>query len=850
MKQTQRFCLVVCFFVCPLLFFTNLTRNPYIAQISLLSIGLLFAAAAACLEAGRDGSLPRTPLDLPLAAWTGVCALSWVVAYAGHAPFFRPSMRSEGARSFLFLLVNVLLPFYLAAACVGRAPEGEDEKISLVTWVVFVLVWGLLWTAFPQMRGPGAAATDFWGHFWDGYGALLWAGGVATACWLCRRGRWIDYLHLVLAAGFLASVYGVCQYFNLEFIWPSALNPYGGRSVSTFGNPNFMSSFNVILLPFAVVLYLRSRGATRLAYAAAALALEAALLCSLTRSSWIGLIVALAVLALSPEARRMAREDPRPNGLFAGAAVLMALVWPQSAISGGYASSVLGRVIEAGLLAKPAQGPYAPWYQRVLIWICAWLMGAENPLTGKGWGLFELFYPFYQGHILNTLDFFRNMRTHANNAHNELLETWSQTGILGVGALLWLWTTFFTASRRWFKSAGSQASLRVAAVAAAAGMLADNQLNVSLHFAVPAFLFWWVAGAAVGGVPGEDSGRRAAGPLARPFSLALAALLASLSWYWVKVWNREAHYFAGFKVLRQGSLSGATKELELSRDWGPPEVNAIYELGNAYARAERFSDADKTYAQSLRANAGYDEIYYNLGAIKSSRLGQTEAAIDYFRVAQWINPFSAETYNSLGNLYLQNPGRYADQAIALLARAVHFFPDNPNHWNNLGYLYTLKKQDGLAEKAYTQALIIEPGMLAAERNLRGMTLQRRRPAPKILSGLDDMRRLDALVAGKDYSDATLSLAARVAAQFPEMAKAQFLYGSLLLMKGRAAEAVKPLDWAASHGEGRAWVHTNLGNAYRSLGRSAEAIGEFRKALSIDPQNSAARDGLRALAISQ
>ena len=52
-------------------------------------------------------------------------------------------------------------------------------------------------------------------------------------------------------------------------------------------------------------------------------------------------------------------------------------------------------------------------------------------------GLLELFYPFYQGHFIDHIEMFRALRTHANNAHNELLEVWGQTGILGLGAFLW-----------------------------------------------------------------------------------------------------------------------------------------------------------------------------------------------------------------------------------------------------------------------------------------------------------------------------------------------------------------------------------------------------------------------------
>src|SRR2546423_995347 len=106
MRNVQRPLLVVCFFVCPLLFFTNLTRTPYITQIALLNISLLLAAAAYMGSGAGLGlaRLPRTPVDAPLWAWVGVCFLSWSVAYLGHAAFYRPAMLNEGTRNLLFLL--------------------------------------------------------------------------------------------------------------------------------------------------------------------------------------------------------------------------------------------------------------------------------------------------------------------------------------------------------------------------------------------------------------------------------------------------------------------------------------------------------------------------------------------------------------------------------------------------------------------------------------------------------------------------------------------------------------------------------------------------------------------------
>jgi tetratricopeptide (TPR) repeat protein len=847
------FCLVVAHFVSPLLFFTNLTRNPYITQICLLNISLA-AAGVAFLARGlttpEGVRIPRTPLDGPWLATLAACALSWTVAYFGHVAFFRPAMISEGSRNGLFLLGNAMLPFYVSAAVPWQEGRSERSEIPLGWWCAFAVLWGFLWLGFPQMRSPASPSAEPWMHLWDPYGALVWAAGLAGAFWLCRRGRAMDLIHLALAAGVLASFYGICQYFNFEFIWPNVLNPYGGRSVSTFGNPNFLSSYNVLLLPAAVACFIEARSTgRRLIYGTAALALQAALLCTMTRSSWAGALVAvLILLALSPDLRRSAAQAPKPCGLLAAAGLAVVLFWPASSIATGYTPSVISRLTEVGQAAKSSQ-PYSPLYQRVLIWSCAWLMGAENPLTGKGWGLFELFYPFYQGHMLNTFDLFGALRTHANNAHNEILEFWSQTGLLGLGAWAWLWTSFFATARRWAKQ-GRRPGLWTAAVAGVAGVLVDNMLNVSLHFAVPGFLCWWLVGAAMGA--GEPEGgrwrtldRRAA---AKAVCAACVALALGFSWYWVRVWEREVHYFAGFKYIRQNAMPMAVRELEISRSWGPREVNAIYELGNAYASSDRFAEADRTYDEALQANAGYDEIYFNIATVLASRLKQPERALDYYRMAWWINPLSAELYNSLSAMLLQDPARHSAEALRLLQRATHFFPENPQHWHNLGYLLSLAKRWPEAADAYSRALVLAPDMGSSAQSLLAASASAGRPPPEIIKGIAELHALDARLSRGDYSQASLDQALRLAARFPEMSKARFLAGSLLLYHHQAEPARSHLEWVVAHEPRNVAALANLGQAEFYAGRVPEAAARFREALSLDPANATALAGLRSLGL--
>jgi tetratricopeptide (TPR) repeat protein len=853
MNTARRWLLVTAHFMCPLLFFTNLTRNPYVSQIALLNITLALAFACwAWSEAERPGGakLLKLPVAWPLAAFLAVWAASWLRAYLLHPAFFKPSIAAEGTRGTIFLLVNCFAAFWLAAS--AAADDDGSSDAPLGPWIAFVVFWGLLWVAFPAMRTrAGSATEDFFGLAWEPYGAFVWAAGLGAAAWLCRRGRTIDFLHLAFAAGCLASLYGVGQYFNYELVWPNVLNPYGGRAVSTFGNPNFLSTYNAALMPSALALFLVEKdGARRWAYGLLFLILEGALLATLTRSSWGGAAVGVAALALSPRLRARLKEEPRLVGLLFGAALALSLAWPSSTISSGYTPTFIGRLTEFAEIKK-RDGFYSPWSQRVLIWTSAWMMGSEAPLLGKGGGLFELFYPFYQGNLLHAYSFYHNMRTHANNSHNEILEVFSQTGVLGLGAFLWLWTTFFSAARRWAKTKMGEDPVWIGAVAGVAAVLADNLLNVSLHFAVPAFMFWWLAGTAMGRGAKDGAAFRtwAPGPAVRR-GAAAALVCASLfaAWWHVRFWEREAWYFAGFKEIRQGNMPAATRSLEKSRAWGPREVNSIYELGNAYARSGQPAKAAEAYEGALRANAGYDEIYFNLATVYASQLGMLEKARAYYETAWALNPLSESVINGLSAFYLREPVRNKAAAEALLREAIAIFPENTNHWNNLGYLLTMDKRWSEAEAAYTRAVELQPEVPLLERNLLAVAAQSGRPRPPILNDLGELHSLDADVAKGDWSPKSLARAEALARRRPSFLKARFLYGSLLLANRRPAEAAAELEAVVARDSRRAAPRVNLANAYMALNRPAEAEAQLRAALALEPGNAAIRARLTAMGL--
>jgi tetratricopeptide (TPR) repeat protein len=640
--------LYLLFGVCPILFFTDLTRNPYYTQIALLN---MWVPACWCLwlwEAWRAQELVwvSSAFDTGLLALIGVSVVSWLLSMWVHPNLIKP-IYSEGSKAAVFLIVNTFLVY--AAALRAREP------------------------------------------------ALL------------RRLLWITY-----AVSFIASMYGVLQYFGIELVWPSHLNPYGSRPVSTFGNPNFMSSFLVVAIPAMVMDFVYDTTGCPKAILFIVIHMSlAALLATLTRSSWVGLAMGLAVVFWGT------RRDN--TGTFRGKLILgvtmlaLALAWPQSGGGGGYSATVIQRLMEVKRASTEA---YGSAYQRFLIWLSAWGMVLDHPFLGKGWGCFELFYPFYQGPLLMLKNL--SARTHANNCHNEILEYWSQIGSIGLGIVAWMWILFFTLGASIVRRlAGSTKFLFWGFLGGATGMLVDNLLNVSIHFCIPAFLFWWWVGSAMALDPAALTIRRIdlhAGWRKGLVAACIIGLLCLVARAFA-LWMGEINFFKGFKLSKGGvDLVSATRYLGRAYEWHHLEVNNNYELGNVYARLGERDQALFMYQRAIDANSGYDEIFFNR-ATMLMQMGRYEEAIANYRTCLAINPLSEQAYNAIGSLYFKDIARYANDIESLYVQGVRVFPDDRDMWNNLGYIYTQRQNWPKAIDAYQHAVQIDPNFDLARRNL-------------------------------------------------------------------------------------------------------------------------------------
>jgi superkiller protein 3 len=104
------------------------------------------------------------------------------------------------------------------------------------------------------------------------------------------------------------------------------------------------------------------------------------------------------------------------------------------------------------------------------------------------------------------------------------------------------------------------------------------------------------------------------------------------------------------------------------------------------------------------------------------------------------------------------------------------------------------------------------------------------------------RGLGRLLLDQGRTDESKRAFARALELDPKLAGVRIDYASAMIKSGDAAGALSQLDAAIANGEATALAHALLGVAHERLGKIDEAFAAYGRALEMDPNSAAAREG--------
>lgn len=269
------------------------------------------------------------------------------------------------------------------------------------------------------------------------------------------------------------------------------------------------------------------------------------------------------------------------------------------------------------------------------------------------------------------------------------------------------------------------------------------------------------------------------------------------------------------RYLQEGKLDSALAAFGLALEENPQLTTAHMGMGNIYRERGDYELASRAYERATTLDPTNFDAHYYLGLMRQL-VGKVQEAIQAYLQALAINPDSAEANRDLAAAYLQ-VGQ-TSEALPYAIRATQLNPEQQAAWCNLAATYSLLGQYEKAVDAYRQAAelgdLADPVMLGlADAHLR---LDNHQRAINVLRQL--LRRKESNVAYERLGYALFKMRDFDAA----------------LDNYRRALALDPNDTAALNGVGASLMTQYIQGGRERISQRDEAVRSWRRSLQIRP----------------
>jgi O-antigen ligase len=700
------------------LVFSTMTQDQFELPKQLLLRGLssaLLGLLLAALLCGRPARWRRTPLDLPVLAWSLwllVCtfhSISPAVSWRGEYENFAGSLTQLNYSALFFITVQLagrkdaarLLGRAMLGAATGAALYAAAQALQrdLVQWSAKSIVGDRF---FGPLGNP---------NFLAGLMAMAIPLKLALAFAEQRgaepRDREQAWRWALLGLWVLAYV---------AMGQAALLNPFLARPGASLASGLILL---VWLASLALEPLLRLRGRSRaghlLAQGADLLLYLGVLASTGTRGGFLGLMLGLAALLagwLWAQRERMALRRLLNTAVLGLAALVVGL----GALTAALGPSFRTRMVAS--LSNPGQAYEA---SRRQIWEPAVHIWRDHFWAGTGVDTFKTVFPAYSNSRFNAHD---GENVSSRMAHCEPLQILATEGL--VGLLCWLWLCAALAGGAAGALAAEQdpsgQALWLGLGALCVAYLGQNL--VSFGVAAISMPFWVAMGLLAAAAPGARDAAPKMPRLSPALALALAGLLAGTG-CWLDSQTLSADLGYAFANQAQGALAGldqaAFEDARDASEWALYTLNAQPVTGDLKDEAELWRQATAAWQQQATSDPakapqlrdGYRRAAASLMMIVAA--GRLERSVA-------LCPDEVKYRIYLGLCYEELARRTpTDRRKLWFARALEAYqagvsmnPLNAYYHGNIGRLFGLACEQGddsafpPAVAAYAQAIACAP----------------------------------------------------------------------------------------------------------------------------------------------
>ncbi len=851
-----RVLLAMCFLVVPLVFFTDLTANPFFIQNVLLYvlIALIYGTLAVKFLRSHDIDFTKTFFDLAFFVYVITCVMGWLSAVSSSSQVLRQTM-FYGMLNYGSLLLIVSLGAYIISKNVVFSGTIESKT----NYILLFLAWGALWYFLPMVKTQLSSENVF-AQMFDWYALALWGVGIWLGVRVLKKLTQENILVLMFIAVFLACCYGVLQALGLEFLWPFEINQFATKAFSTFGNPNFLSSAVVMLMPSLLVYFMRTDSKKDfVVYGLLVLVYVLFLSFGLARSCWLGAACGLVMMWMFGTLRALIWK--RKGRVFLLALLAVGVGWGSVYVDGtdqpspvAKRAAELSQVTPSNITLKVDRDKiFQSLHQRLFMWDVSKEIFLSRPVLGSGLGNFQMAFEQNQPKTLLRYPNLRELKTITHAPHNELFFQLAQGGIVGLGLFVFMFMVLFLEVRDFaaHKKEGDKKQLLQALFCGILGMLVDNMLNISLHAVVPAFIFWWLVGAEVSGV-GKEEGRISitANPVTKTVALAVLALSAAVL-VWQSLWlTSEYRSFLGQKDIAEKRYDSAAQNLSAALSLYPANTEAGFRLGNVLLAQGKYKEALDAFEKTISAAAYYEEVYFH-AALAAIGVHDNKKAVHYLMDNLRLHPYHLQAYEMLSQLLYEDV-IYADEnALALMERGLTLFPYETNLWRLAGEIYQKLGDTEYAKNTYKRGLTVDTLDRELLNRLTALYPAGTADRPGIIAQAQQLQRYQDKAnkfnkMSPYYQHRLRTDIEAYIKKYPDDTNGRILLARVLSLAGNDIKAEEVLESVLDEYPDDLWANLALSTLYYKAEDIPKAKQCLQNALFYYPQNALATARLEAL----
>lgn len=340
----------------------------------------------------------------------------------------------------------------------------------------------------------------------------------------------------------------------------------------------------------------------------------------------------------------------------------------------------------------------------------------DNFLLGVGFGNFKYVYPRYRDRGEWALS---GLSTRVEQAHSEYLQIFSEVGLLGFLAFLWVLTgmagmVIEIVRMRDFSPPGR---LGLALMVGMIATLVQSFFDFNLQNPASGVTLWIVVGflevvyhfekKARGHL--EPSTFHLVIPSKRVRATVVIGVLVCLPigvYYSLRPAIGDFYLKKGRIFSEMRDQEAALYYFEKASLFSPHNFDIAFHLGQTCDWTKDYERAVTYYKKALDLHPYFIEARNNLGA-DYIRLGLIDEAIEEFKESIELNPYYPGSHNNLGYLYSKR--NLFKQAIEEYHKTLDLDPQNPEVHKNLGLLYYFKLRDySKARRYWEKYLTLNP----------------------------------------------------------------------------------------------------------------------------------------------